>query len=52
MTKYGKMVNLEGLAPLNFVPLKHENSGLLGKVYRKHHIPVGETDIQTLAIDF
>lgn len=28
MTKYGKMVDLQRLAPLNFVPLKHKNFGL------------------------
>lgn len=28
MTKYGKMVDLEQLAPLNFALLKHRDSGL------------------------
>lgn len=49
MTKYGKMVDLEGLDPLDFTPLKLKNSGLLEKTYRECSTPTGKK--QPLVVD-
>lgn len=46
MTKYEKMVDHEGLAPLDLAPLKHKNPDLPQKVDRECSAPAGENDVR------
>lgn len=46
VTKYGKMVDLEGLTPLDFALLEHKISGLPEKVYRECSAPKGDSGMQ------